>query len=116
MCKPSNGSVILCEVPRSDFSPHAFFGMHYYIVVSNDLACEHSPVIQALPCSTNTSRRLPTQCEVKSPAFSKPTFALAEQLTLLPKKVLEQGQLMGHLSSESLRSVERCIKIQLNLP
>lgn len=115
MCKVSRGSVIFCEVPHSDFNPHAHSGPHYYIIISNDAACQHSPVVNAIPCSSNTNRRLPTQCEVHGNAFPRRTFALAEQLTLLPKDVLERGQLKGYLSQDSLAAVEHCIKVQLSL-
>lgn len=116
MCKVSRGSIIYCEVPFTDFNPHATAGGHYYIILSNRMACEHSPVVQALPCSTNTTRGLPSQCEVRNPAFSKRTIALAEQLTLLPKDVLERGQLKGVLASEAMCAVEKAVKIQLGLP
>ncbi|MBR4910547.1 MAG: type II toxin-antitoxin system PemK/MazF family toxin [Clostridia bacterium] len=115
MCKVSRGSIILCEVPHSDFNPHAHAGLHYYVIVANNAACQHSPVVQAVPCSSNVNRRLPCQCEIQSNAFPRRTFALAEQLTLLPKDILERGQLKGYLSQESLAAVERCIKVQLNL-
>jgi hypothetical protein len=40
---------------------------------------------------------------------------LAEQLTLLPREILEQGKYCGQLGEESMARVRQAIKLQLSL-
>jgi mRNA-degrading endonuclease toxin of MazEF toxin-antitoxin module len=67
-----------------------------------------------LPFSSK-NRRLPVQPEVEAECFTKKSFALAEQLTLLPRDILEQGEYCGTLPPASMKKVKEAIKIQLAL-
>lgn len=114
MCKVNTGAIILAEVPYHEDNPHQHHGFHYYVVVSNSKCCLHSPVVHALPLSSNCNRRLPTQIEVPC-NLPKRSFALAEQLVLLPKNALEQGKHYGYVSKEAMSRIHSVIKIQLAL-
>lgn len=111
----SHASIILADIPYTEYSPHQHYGKHFYVIVSNSKACTSSPVVQAIPMSSNIRRRLPVQIEVQAECFSKRTFALAEQMTLLPREILERGRYCGQLSNESMSRLNKAIKIQLSL-
>ena len=111
--KISHGSIILVDVPVSAYK-HVHAGRHFYLLCSNDRACQFSPVLQVLPFSSR-SRRLPVQPEVEAECFTKQSFALAEQMTLLPKNLLEQGKFCGTLEADSMKKLQKAIKIQLCL-
>jgi hypothetical protein len=53
--------------------------------------------------------------EVEADCFSKRSFALAEQLTLLPKDLLERGTFCGTLKETSLKKLQNAVKLQLSL-
>ena len=111
----THAAIIFADVPCIEFNVHQHHGLHPYLVLSNQKACLHSPVLQVIPMSSNTNRRLPVQVEVHADCFSRRTFALAEQLTLLPREILEQGKYCGQLSEESMARVRQAIKLQLSL-
>ena len=115
MCKISHGSIIFANIPEVEHNPHQHHGNHYYIVVSNEKSCTHSPVVQCIPFSSNINRRLPVQIEVNAPCFPRKSFALAEQLTLLPKNLLELGRYCGTLDAVQMKRLQDAIKIQLSL-
>ena len=115
MCKISHGSIVLADIPFNPANPHAHFGKHYYIIVANSKACLYSPVVQAIPLSSNINRRLPVQIEISADCLSERSFALAEQLTLLPKKYLEEGRYCGSLENSQMRLLQDAIKLQLSL-
>ena len=111
----SNAAIILADVPHIDYHPHQHFGTHFYVIVSNQKACTYAPVVQAIPVSSNIHRRLPVQIEVHAECFDRRTFALAEQLTLLPREILERGRYCGQLDEESMAKLRRAIMLQLSL-
>lgn len=115
MCKINHGAIIFANIPSVEHNPHQTHGSHYYIIVANPQACNHSPVVQCIPLSSNTNRRLPVQIEVSAPCFPRKSFALAEQLTLLPKNLLEQGRYCGTLDAVQMKRLQDAIKIQLSL-
>ena len=115
MSKIKYGAIIFAEIPYTEYNPHQHHGKHYYIVLANPAACAHSPVVQCVPFSSNVRRRLPVQVEVVADCFPKRSFALAEQLTLLPKDLLEQGKFCGTLKETSLKKLQNAIKLQLSL-
>ena len=115
MSKINHGSIIFAHIPEVEHNPHQTHGSHYYIVLSNPKACAFSPVVQAVPFSSNINRRLPVQIEVSAPCFPRKSFALAEQLTLLPKNLLEQGRYCGTLDEVQMKRLQDAIKIQLSL-
>ena len=115
MSKITYGAIIFAEIPYTEYNPHQHHGKHYYIVLANPAACAHSPVVQCVPFSSNVRRRLPVQVEVEADCFPKRSFALAEQLTFLPKDLLDKGKLCGALTEASLKKLQNAIKLQLSL-
>ena len=115
MSKITHGAIIFAEIPYTEYNPHQHHGKHYYRVLANPAACAHSPVVQCVPFSSNVRRRLPVQVEVEADCFSKRSFALAEQLTLLPKDLLERGTFCGTLKEASLKKLQNAVKLQLSL-
>lgn len=109
----THAAIILADVPFNPISRHTHWGKHFYVVVSNPAACKFSPVLQAIPMSSNTNRRLPVQIEVHAECFSRRTYALAEQLTLLPREILEQGKPCGVLGTNEMERLKAAIKLQL---
>lgn len=111
----THAAIILADVPYNEHNPRQCMGKHYYILISNNACCRTSPVLQAIPTSSNTNRRLPVQVEVHAECFSRRTFALAEQLTLLPREILERGKYCGQLGDESLSRLKAAIRVQLSI-
>ena len=111
----THAAIILADVPFNPISRHTHWGKHFYVVVSNSAACKFSPVLQAIPMSSNTKRRLPVQIEVHAECFSQRTYALAEQLTLLPREILELGKPCGILSANEMARLKDAIRLQLAL-
>ena len=111
----THAAIIFADVPYMEHNPHHHYGKHFYVIVSNSKACAYSPVVQAVPMSSNIHRRLPVQVEVRSECFSRRTYALADQLTLLPRTILEQGKCVGILDEFSMNRVHQALKIQLAL-
>lgn len=115
MSKIHNGSIVFTNIPYNEHNPHQHYGGHFYVIVANSQACNYSPVVQAIPLSSNIRRRLPVQIEIHADCFPKRSFALAEQLTLLPREFLERGTYYGTLSPSAMEKVKEAIKIQLSL-
>jgi len=111
----THAAIILADVPYNEHNPRQCMGRHYYILISNNACCRSSPVLQAIPTSSNINRRLPVQVEVQAECFSRRTYALAEQLTLLPREILEQGEFCGYLGASEMEKLKTAIKIQLAL-
>lgn len=111
----THAAIILADVPFNPTSRHTHWGKHFYVVVCNQKAAIHSPVLQAIPMSSNTNRHLPVQVEVHAECFTRRTYALADQLTLLPREILERGKFCGTLCAEEMKKIQHIIKIQLAL-
>ncbi|MBQ5374824.1 MAG: type II toxin-antitoxin system PemK/MazF family toxin [Bacteroidaceae bacterium] len=111
----TRAAIILADIPYTEYNPHQHHGKHYYVIVSNEKACTYSPVVQAIPMSSNIKRHLPVQIEVQADCFSRRTFALAEQMTLLPRTILEEGKYCGQMPIKAMDELQKAIKRQLAL-
>lgn len=111
----THAAIILADVPYNEQCPRQFMGKHYYILMSNNACCRNSPVLQAIPTSSNTNRRLPVQVEIHAECFSRRTYALAEQLTLLPREIFERGKYCGQLDEQELERLKAAVRLQLCL-
>ena len=81
------------------------------IVVSNDDCNWASPVLTVIPLTTRqTKSKLPTHVPIKCVEES---IALAEQITVLPKS--ELWKYIGQVSKTELESLNKAIKVQLQL-
>ena len=108
------GMVVLVDIPRTEYNPHQHSGQHFYVVVANDMACKHSPVIQAIPFSSQVEkRRLPCHAEMTTRCLPKTSCLLGEQLTLIPKRLLEMGEYCGMLEDKHMQTVDHVIRTQL---
>lgn len=90
-------------------------GARPVLVVSNDKANEFSPVITIIPITSKMCKaKLPTHVLIKECGLSKPSIALAEQITSLNKDRL--GRKIGSIQQTAYVSlVKKAIEIQLNL-
>ena len=98
----THAAIILADVPYNEQNPRQCMGRHYYILISNDACCRNSPVLQAIPTSSNTNRRLPVQVEIHAECFSRRTYALAEQLTLCQERFLREVNIVVNSTNKSL--------------
>lgn len=90
-------------------------GVRPVVIVSNDKANEFSPVITIIPItSKQEKKKLPTHVYMKSCGLTKPSIALAEQITSINKSRLTKkvGSIKETVYEEQLKNA---IKIQLNM-
>jgi mRNA interferase MazF len=81
------------------------------VIVSNDMGNLYSQRVQVVPTSSNTSRLFLVEALVTvDGAMSK---AMADQLTTVDKQRLKNK--IGRLSPEEMASLEKAIRIQLNI-
>ena len=81
------------------------------VIVSNDLANRYLNRLQVVPLSTKTDKLYP--CEALVDFNGIRSKAMADQLTTVSKKrLLSRG---GELSSQEMESIERIVKLQLDL-
>lgn len=104
----------LAELPAMPES-HVQSGVRPVIVVSNDVANTHSPIISIVPLTTNLSRvDMPTHTVLHSRFLNSPSMALCEQLMTIDKSRLINR--MGALECLHERlAVKHCVQVQLGL-
>ena len=81
------------------------------VIVSNDAANAALNRIQVVPLTSNTGRLYPSEAVVT--VAGKQSKAMADQLTTAAKERLKS--LLGKLSPQDMKAVERVIKIQLGM-
>ena len=81
------------------------------VIVSNDAANAALNRIQVVPLTSNTGRLYPSEAVVM--VAGKQSKAMADQLTTAAKERLKS--LLGKLSPQDMKAVERVIKIQLGM-
>jgi mRNA interferase MazF len=101
----------LPAVPES----HVQSGVRPVIVVSNDVANAHSPIISIVPLTTNLSRvDMPTHTVLHSRFLRRPSLALCEQIMTIDTSWLLNR--MGALECVHERlAVRHCVQVQLGL-
>lgn len=90
-------------------------GMRPIVVVSNNMANKHSPVISIIPLSGKLKKRnLPTHVFVENCGLPRPSIVLAEQVTALNQSRL--GRKIGSIVDTKYEiKVKKALAIQLNL-
>lgn len=90
-------------------------GKRPVLVISNDKANEHSPVITIIPITSKLGKaNLPTHVLIEECGLSKPSIALAEQITSINKERL--GRKIGSIQhTVYVGLVQKAIGIQLSL-
>lgn len=90
-------------------------GVRPVLVVSNDKANEHSPVITIIPITSKMGKaKLPTHVLIEECGLKQPSIALAEQITSINKDRLD-GKIGSIQSTVYVGMVRKAIQIQLNL-
>ncbi len=90
-------------------------GMRPILIISNDKANEHSPVITMVPLTSKLRKhRLPMHVLINKCGLVKPSLVLAEQMMSLKKTRLERK--IGSIKETVYETqVNRAIKVQLNV-
>lgn len=80
------------------------------LIVSNDYANEHAPVVTVVWLTTQEKKPLPTHCEVKG---TEKSTALCENVTTISKERV--GDFIRSATSAEMEAVDRCIAIALGI-
>ena len=106
------GEIYMANLGEDEGSLQA--GIRPVIIVSNDAANKHSPVITVIPMTTRSKKKLPTHVYVQNCGLSKPSLALAEQITSINKSQIAQkmGSIQQTIYEEQ---VATAIRIQLSM-
>lgn len=112
MCR--NGDIYMTQMgEQADGSLQ--FGIRPVIVISNDKANEFSPVITIIPVTGRTEKkRLPTHVYIKDCGLSRPSIAMAEQITSINKSRL-RNRIGSIKRTDYEKQVKKAIEIQLDL-
>ena len=91
-------------------------GIRPCVIVSNNKACEVSPVLTVVPLTSKTKRPLPTHVElypsIESGISMTSTF-LAEQMTTINRTSIKR--VMGMLTSIEIKLINKAIQKSLAL-
>ena len=91
-------------------------GIRPCVIVSNNKACEVSPVLTVVPLTSKTKRPLPTHVElypsIESGISMTSTF-LAEQITTINRTSIKR--VMGVLTSIEIKLIKKAIQKSLAL-
>lgn len=106
------GEIYMADLGEDEGSLQA--GIRPVIIVSNNAANEHSPVITVIPMTTKSKKRLPTHVCVQNCGLAKPSMALAEQITSINKSQItkKMGSIQQTIYEEQ---VATAIRIQLSM-
>lgn len=112
MCR--NGDIYITQLAeRTEGSLQS--GMRPAIVISNDKANEFSSIITIVPVTGSIEKkRLPTHVYIKGCGLSRPSIAMAEQITSIDKSRLRKR--IGSIKKTKYeKRVKKAIEIQLDL-
>jgi len=102
------------EIWRVDFDPASGSEIRKTrpaVIVSNDMGNQYSRRVQVVPVSSNISRIFPVEALVTVNGVK--SKAMADQLTTVDKQRLRNR--MGRLSADETATLDKAIRIQLNL-
>jgi len=89
-------------------------GVRPVIVISNDMANVHSPVIHVVPVTTRAKNNLPTHVEIdETSGLNTLSTAMAEQSMLINKESFIK--LVGKLDAKQISKIEKALLIQFGL-
>ncbi len=114
MCK--RGDIYYVDFGRN-IDSNKQCGIRPAVIVSNNRANEHSPVITVVPLTSRTykKRHLPTHVFIpKSYGLDRNSLALAEQVESIDKKNLREKR--GHISDVTvMEHITKAIQIQIGM-
>ena len=86
-------------------------GLRPCVVVSNDIANEHSTTITAIPLTTRDKKPLPTHATVF--ATGRKSTALCEHVLSVSKDRLQDY--IGDCSTAEMQQINECLRVQLDI-
>ena len=101
------GSIVLCDLPITETSVQG--NLRPAVVISNDIANTHSPVVSIVPLTGTRKKYLPVHTILESTA--RRSIALCEQLTTISKSSIIK--ILGVVQDDELRKIEQAVKVQL---
>lgn len=106
------GDIYMANLGKDEGSLQA--GLRPVIIVSNNAANEHSPVITVIPMTTKKKKRLPTHVYIQDCGLPRPSLALAEQITSINKSkmITKMGSIQQTVYEKQVTSA---IKVQLSM-
>ena len=95
-----------------DTHGHLQSGIRPWVIVSNDIGNVHSPLVNAVPLTTNLYKKpLPTHCDIIS--APERSIALCEQVKPIEK--IDLIEKVGECKNFEMRQISICIMIQFNI-
>ena len=82
------------------------------VIVSNDTSNKHLSRVQVVPLTSNAGKSYPSETVVS--LEGKESKAMADQIMTADK--LRLKGMLGKLSREDMKAIEKVIKIQLGIP
>jgi len=82
------------------------------VIVSNDTSNRHLSRVQVVPLTSNTGKPYPSETVVS--LEGKESKAMADQIMTADKQRLKG--MLGKLSRDDMKAIEKVIKIQLGIP
>ena len=89
-------------------------GYRPVVIISNDLANTHSPIITVIPTTSKNKKYLPTHVYIQGCGLPKPSLLLAEQITSINKARLIKKMDSIHQTVYE-EKVAAAIKVQLSM-
>lgn len=113
------GEIFLAEIINPS-NTHIQLGKRPWVIVQNNFANTHSPVITAIPLTSKLYKKpaFPTHCYVVPLNYTntyrlRKSIALCEQIITLDK--LPEYHAIGKITQSDLNKIDHCLKIALGL-